>query len=255
MANKHGDFVWYELLTSDPDAAQAFYGPILGWTFADSGMPDQDYRIISMGDIGVGGLMKVPEGAPMPPCWMGYIDVTDVDASVAAIKKAGGSVYMEPQDIPNVGRLALMADPQGAAFYIIAGASAEASQAFAADEPRRGHCAWNELLTTDQAGAQAFYTEQFGWTKDDEMDMGEMGKYDLMRHGHMIGGIMTKPAEMPVPAWIYYFRVAGIDAAIAAINATGGQVLHGPQEIPGGEFVVNALDPQGAVFALVGPRS
>ena len=101
MTNKHGDFIWYELLTSNPDAAQDFYGPVLGWTFAGSGQTGMDYRIISMGPEGVGGIMKSPDGAPMPPCWLGYIGVDDVDAKAAEIKAAGGGVHMEPQDIPD----------------------------------------------------------------------------------------------------------------------------------------------------------
>jgi uncharacterized protein len=254
MANKHGDFIWYELMTSDLDAAQDFYSPVLGWSFGDSGQSGMDYRIISMGAEGVGGMMKMPEAAPMP-CWLGYIGVDDVDAEAAQIRAAGGSVHMEPQDIPGVGRFAFVADPQGAMFYIMTGASEGTSTAFAADHPRPGHCAWNELATTDQTAALDFYTSQFGWKKDGEMDMGAMGKYEFLRHGSVIGAMMTKVPDQPGPAWTYYFRVADIDAAVATVSAKGGRIVHGPSEVPGGDFIINGIDPQGAAFALVGARS
>lgn len=255
MTNKHGDFIWYDLMTSDPVAAQDFYGAVLGWSFAGTGPGGLDYIITSMGPDGVGGIMKIPEGAPMPPCWLGYIGVDDVDAKAAQIKVAGGSVHMEPQDIPGVGRFAFVADPQGVLFYIMKGASDEASLAFAADRPRPGHCAWNELATTDQTAALDFYTGQFGWQKDGEMDMGAMGKYEFLRHGGVIGAMMTKTPHQPVAAWTYYFRVPDINAAVATVNAKGGRIFHGPVEVPGGDFIINAFDPQGAAFALVGARS
>ncbi len=255
MANQHGDFIWYELITSDPDAAQAFYAPLLGWTFADGGVQDMDYRVFSKGENDVGGLMKLPEGAPMPPCWMGYIRVDDVDAAAASIQQVGGAIHMQPHDIPEVGRIAMLADPQGVMFYVMKGAGDGTSTAFAADKPMPGHCAWNELVTTDQSAASAFYTKQFGWEQKDDMDMGPMGKYEFLWHGgKMIGALMTKPPEMPVPAWMYYFRVPDIDAAIDTLTANGGELVNGPQEIPGGEFVINAVDPQGAMFALVGAK-
>lgn len=254
MANKHGDFIWYELLTSDPDAAQEFYGPVLGWSFSGSGQPGMDYRIISMGTEGVGGIMKMTDGAPMPPCWLGYIGVDDVDAKAAQIRAAGGAVHMEPQDIPGVGRFAFVADPQGVMFYIMKGTSNGTSLAFAADHPRPGHCAWNELATTDQNAALDFYTGQFGWQKDGEMDMGAMGTYEFLRHGSVIGALMTKTPDQPIPAWTYYFRVPDIDAAVETVNARGGRIVHGPSEVPGGDFIINGFDPQGAAFALVGAR-
>lgn len=195
--------------------------------------------------------MKLPDGAPMP-CWMGYISVDDVDLTAASIQKADGTIHMKPQDIPGVGRFAFVADPQGIMFYIMKGVSDGSSTAFAADHPMPGHCAWNELATTDQAAAFAFYTRQFGWQKDGDMDMGPMGKYEFLRHGSVIGATMTKPTERPVAAWTYYFRVPDIDAAIKTATTNGGQVVNGPNEISGGDYELNGVDPQGALFALVG---
>ncbi|MEZ5490277.1 MAG: VOC family protein [Gammaproteobacteria bacterium] len=260
MSNKHGDFIWYELMTSDPDAAQEFYGPLLGWNFSDSGQKDRDYRIVSMNDKGIGGLMKIPDGAPGPSCWMGYILVDDVDVSARSIKTAGGTIHMQPQDIPGAGRISFVTDPQGVMFYIMKPTPpAEnpdlTSTAFAAIEPMIGHCAWNELATSDQAGAVDFYTNQFGWKQEGDIDMGPMGTYQFFQHGPgMIGAVMTKPDEMPVSTWTYYFRVPNIDEAVTTTKANGGQITLEPTEIPGGEFQVNGIDPQGASFALVGPR-
>lgn len=261
MANLQGDFIWYELLTTDAAAAQAFYADVIGWTATDSGQPGIDYRILASAEGNLGGLMQITNdmaSAGARPVWLGYIAVDDVDATVAAITAGGGAIQMSPMEIPDVGRIAMATDPQGAPFYVMRGASDEESHAFAYDRPRLGHCAWNELATSDRAGAMRFYGDLFGWKKDGEMDMGPLGAYEFLRRGAIEGifaGVMTRPREMPVSLWSYYFRVADIDTAIERTNAGGGQLIVGPMEIPGGEFSVNALDPQGAMFAFVGPRA
>lgn len=258
MANQHGDFIWYELMTTDATAAQAFYGAVVGWSFELAEEGGKDYRQFSMNNTHVGGLLPLTpqmteNGAQ--PCWMGYIGVSDVDAAAANIERAGGSIHMEPQDIPNVGRFAFVADPQGVMFYIMKGASDGTSTSFAATEPMVGHCAWNELATTDPDAAVEFYTGQFGWRQEGDMDMGPMGTYQFLHHGSgMIGAVMARPTEMPVSAWSYYFRVPDIDAAVVAIKAQGGVILQEPTEIPGGDFSMSGMDPQGAAFALVGAR-
>lgn len=259
MSNKHGDFIWYELLTSDADAAANFYGKVVGWSSADSGQEGMDYRILSTPTGQVGGLMPLTaemKAGGARPCWMGYVGVDDVDACAERIKAASGTIHMPPQDIPGIGRFAFVADPQGVMFYIMCGASDEPSAAFAADAPLQGHCAWNELSTTDPDGALAFYTKEFGWRQEGDMDMGPLGKYQFLWHGPgMIGAIMPKMVEMPVPFWTYYFRVIDIDKAVAAITENGGTIIQEPIEIPGGDFSLNAVDPQGAAFALVGARN
>lgn len=255
MSNKHGDFIWYELLASDPDGAAAFYGALVGWTFSSASPTGMDYRQFSHGDQMIGGCMKLPDGAPMPPMWLGYIGVDDVDACVASIRTAGGQVHMEPQNIPDVGRFAFVADPQGVPFYVMRGASERTSHSFSNETPRDGHCAWNELATTDPAGAMAFYTGQFGWVKDGDMDMGPLGKYEFIRHGEQIGAIMPMMPEQPAATWTYYFRVPDIDAAKAQAEHSGGQIVHGPSEVPGGDWIISGIDPQGAVFSLVGKRA
>ena len=140
------------------------------------------------------------------------------------------------------------------------------SLSFSYEMPRPGHCAWNELASADPAAALHFYGQRFGWVKDGEMDMGPLGTYEFLRHagrapdgsspGHgMLGAVMPKMPEMPVSAWTYYFRVSDIDVAIAAITANGGTIVQPPIEIPGGDFSMVGVDPQGAVFALVGSRT
>ena len=260
MQNQHGDFIWYELLTTDADAAQAFYSDVIGWTIKDSGQAGMDYRLLGAGEEDIGGLMQLSDdmqAGGARPVWLGYVAVDDVDAAVAAISSAGGSVNMPAADIPNVGRIAMVADPQGAPFYVMRGAIDRISHAFAYDRPRLGHCAWNELATADTTAAWKFYGEQFGWKKDGEMDMGPMGAYEFLRRDSaegVFGAVMPKPAEMPVSLWTYYFRVADVDATVQRAQAGGGEIVNGPMEIPGGEFAVNAMDPQGAMFAFVGPR-
>lgn len=265
MANHHGDFIWYELVTPDPEAAQSFYGEMLGWTVRSAEMPDMDYRLAATGEGDVAGIMQAPQDGAMPPAWLGYVGVDDVDTMATSIADGGGSIHMPPTDIPGVGRFAFAADPQGAMFYVMRGASDEESQSFSYDKPRIGHCAWNELSTTDPEAAKHFYGQRFGWVKDGEMDMGSLGKYEFLRHAGrapegspmgqgMLGAIMPKIPEMPASAWTFYFRVPGIDAAARQIADRGGTLLQEPMEIPGGEFSLTALDPQGAAFGLVGPR-
>ncbi|GAB3270074.1 VOC family protein [Parahaliea aestuarii] len=264
MANKHGEFIWYELCAADADRAQQFYSEVLGWDIADSQTPGMDYRIVHAVDEESGE--RTPIGAVMPlsaemtaagarPVWLGYIAVDDVDSSVASITARGGSVHMPATDIPEVGRIAMVTDPQGVPFYLMRGIQEAPSEAFASECPRVGHCAWNELMTADPEGAKDFYFGEFGWTKDGEMPIGPLGVYEFIRHNGVIGAVMRKPEEAPGSLWNFYFRVKDIDAAIATVGACGGNILQGPDEIPGGDFTVLGLDPQGAPFALVGSRT
>ncbi|MEM6649426.1 MAG: VOC family protein [Pseudomonadota bacterium] len=264
MTDRHGDFIWYELIVKDVSAVQPFYGELLGWTFKDSGHPEMEYHVFSADGPEVGGLMALTEDMEKngaQPLWAGYVHVDDVDATADMAKKAGGQILMPPQDIPNVGRIAFITDPQGAPLYIMRSSSADAgqqSESFAHSQPRNGHCAWNELFTSDLESAKSFYKDIFGWVQAESMDMGPMGEYAMFKNGEdsefMTGGMMKKPAEMPVSLWGYYFRVPSIDKALAYIKENGGQIINGPMEIPGGEFALNAVDPQGAAFALVGKQ-
>jgi predicted enzyme related to lactoylglutathione lyase len=257
-----GEFIWYELMTPDPEGSKAFYEAVVGWKIGDAVAEYNGYRMIGRSDGGSAGGM-LPLTAEMQqhgarPLWLSYILVPDVDRSVTEIEAAGGKALMPPFDVPNVGRVAMVTDPQNAVFYIMKPQPPEGdpnakSDVFSPTEAQRVR--WNELSTTDQDVAIDFYKRQFGWQQDGAMPMGEMGDYRFIQANSVnVGAIMRKPPQLPVSQWTYYIGVDDIDRAVAAINDGGGKVLNGPHEIPGGEFALNGLDPQGASFGLVGPR-
>lgn len=252
MGKAHGKFVWYELMTTDTKAAEEFYNDVVGWTSEDAGMPGADYTLFKTeGDVRVAGLMTMPEGAlkmNAPPAWLGYIGVDDVDASAKQLKELGGTVHREPEDIPNIGRFAIVTDPHGAVFALFKGDGEMPELA----QNANGNVGWHELMAGDLSVEFPFYQKMFGWGKDEAMDMGEMGVYQLFSHnGAQIGGMMTKPAEIPAPYWGYYFNVAALDAAVERATSRGARVIMGPMEVPGGAWVIGAVDPQGAYFSLV----
>ncbi len=256
--DKQGDFVWYELMTSDANAAQAFYGSLLGWDYADSGTEGMDYRLGSKAGADVVGLMALTEemtAGGARPAWVGYIAVDDIQAALAAVEAAGGQRYMDAQHMPGVGHMAMVADPQHATFYLMQPEGEGPATSFAKYEPKLGHCAWNEYGASDPAGAGRFYNGLFGWEQAEVMDMGELGEYTMYRHGdYMIGGIYPLMSSDAAAHWLFYFRVADIEEAARKIAELGGQVVIEPQEIPGGDYSLSAADPQGAMFGLVGPR-
>jgi uncharacterized protein len=243
--------IWYELMTTDPAAAEKFYKDVVGWTAAPFGGAPDPYTIFQRsGDAGVAGLMKLPDGMNAPPFWAMYVGAPDFDATVAHIKRLGGSELSPVIDIPEVGRMQMMKDPQGAAFYVMRPASsAERPET----DPEVGQVSWHELMTTDAPAAMEFYRQVFGWQPSEAMDMGPMGKYQMFNRPHgMIGGMMNKPPELAQvpPNWGIYFRVPDVDAAVGRITAGGGKILNGPMDVPGGDRVLNAMDPQGAAFGL-----
>ncbi|NEX47253.1 VOC family protein [Pseudotabrizicola algicola] len=241
---------WYELATADSSTSAAFYGPVMGWHFADAGVPGFDYTIASMGTDMVAGLMA-PDGG-MSEVWMMYFAVDDCDATAARARDLGGSVLQGPDDIPGTGRYAIIADPQGAVFGLMQPADGQPGAAF--DQQAAGHANWHELQTPDPAAALAFYTALLGWQAGTAMDMGPMGTYQMVRRGAGdIGGLMALSQPRTPPHWLPVFGTESIAAAMARITAQGGTPLHGPIEVPGGAFVCYAADSRGAIFALVGP--
>lgn len=262
----HGGFIWYEVMTPDPVGAKAFYEAVIpGWSIGERNPGDIDYRMIGRSDGGnAGGVLRMSEdmrdhGAK--PLWLGYVSVADVDGIVAQVEARGGKAHMPVTDIPDVGRIALLADPQGASFYVMtpkppAGADNETSDVFSLDAEQR--VGWNELSTSDAAAALAFYTELFGWEKGDTMPMGAAGDYQFIdRNGQMIGAVFPASAGAfpdEQPHWRYYIRVPSIGQAIEAAKATGGTAKVGPMEVPGGDHIIIGQDPQGAEFALVGKQ-
>lgn len=257
-----GGFVWYELITPDIAGAKAFYDAVVGWTVEERSAFPNGYRMIGRSDgKSAGGMLPLtPEMAEhgARPIWLGYVDVDNVDRTLADMEQDGARALMPAFDIPAVGRVALIADPWGAPLYLMTptpppGQPDAASDVFSVDRPE--HVRWNELATDDQAGA-AFYGRHFGWKQNGEMPMGELGEYQFLEAGGvMIGAVMRRPPAMPASSWTYYIGVDDIDRAASAIGAGGGTIIQEPIEIPGGEFSLVAADPQDAAFGLVGPRN
>lgn len=247
-------FIWYELATRDTAAAEAFYAAVVGWNPRQFGGATA-YTVLAAADGDVGGIGSLPAEAWATPGWAGYVGVDDVDAVAERITRAGGAIVRPPDDIPGVGRFAVVADPQGVRFMLLRGSVRDAPppRAFKPEAP--GHIGWNELHSTDWAGGFAFYSALFGWEKLDAMDMGAMGTYQLFGVGGVpLGGMMNSPS-FPRPSWLFYFNVDDIDAAHRRITANGGTVMHGPSEVPGGRWIIQAMDPEQVMFAVVGPRA
>lgn len=260
-------FIWYELITPDLDGAKVFYDAVVGWRIDGPGEQPGDsfYRMIMRGADAVnpgatGGVLHLSaemSAAGARPAWVAYLHADDVDAKAAEIVADGGAQLMAVQDIPQ-GRFALVTDPQGVPFYVMTPIPSEdapnaASTVYDRDTPQ--HVAWNELATTDLPAAKDFYARHFGFVFEGAMPMGEWGDYCFFtQNGMGIGAAMPVLPHAPMPRWTFYFRVDDIDCAAAAVTAGGGQVIQGPEEVPGGDWSLNAIDPQGAFFALVGHK-
>lgn len=260
-------FVWYDLMTTDPDAASAFYSPVIGWgTTQWEGGGATPYTMWTNDEMPIGGVMALADDARTAgaqPHWLCFIGTPDVDETAERAKALGGQVLVAPADIPTVGRFAVLADPQGATFAIF---KAESQSPGPEGPPTRGEVSWHELTTTDHEAAFEFYRDLFGWEKTSRMDMGpELGVYQMFgaegsnregTHDQPLGGMFNKSADMPSPPnWVPYVRVDDINRAVDDVKQRGGQVLNGPMEVPGGDLIAQCLDPQGAYFALHAPKS
>ncbi len=243
-----GRILWYELLTTDMKAAETFYTAVAGWTITPFAGSPQAYDMWTRGDnVPVGGVMPIPQGMNFPPHWGMYVGVPKLEDGVTHVQRLGGTTLSELIEVPSVGRMRTMKDPQGSAFSIYEPASPPHPE----HEPQIGDVSWHELMTTDAEAALKFYTELFGWRTTDTMDMGQMGKYYMFGRTFPLGGMMNKPSSMPAPPhWGFYFRVSDVHEGANRVKANGGQVLNGPMEVPGGDWIVNCMDPQGAAFSL-----
>ena len=250
-----GRFVWYELMTTDMKAAMAFYTKVVGWGAWDASMPGRPYILFSEGPAAVGGLMNLAEEARergVKPGWIGYVGVDDVDATAERIERLGGAVHVPPMDIAGTSRFAVVADPQSTRLALFKWLKPGQEQRAAPDAA--GRVGWSELFAADWEAAFAFYSEVFGWQKE-QAEVDAEGAYQLFSvAGETIGGMRTKPAIAPEPFWLYYFNVGDVDAATRRVTAGGGQVVHGPVEVRAGRWVAQCMDPQGALFALQGKR-
>ena len=246
---RHAHFAWYELLTTDMAAARSFYGSVLGWTARDAATSKFAYSVFNAGDAPVCGLMELSlEGRKMgaTPRWVGYVAVDDLDLAVDRLRQLGGAVYVPPTKT-NIGRIAIVADPQKATFALAQGLKHCPPPSEAVELGRVG---WHELLAGEWRAAFAFYHELFGWQRT-QSGVGSLESYQLLSAGdRTIGGMFTKLPIAPIPFWLYYFNVPDIAVATDRVMAGGGRTVQGPNQLPDVGWIAWCVDPQGAMFAL-----
>lgn len=237
-----------DLASPDLDASRAFYGALFGWTGEPSTEPGaMGYTVFMLGDAAVAGLG--PTFGDTPPHWNTYVTVADVDEVTAAAAAAGGQVLMGGMDVFTAGRMAVIADPGGAALSLWQ--SRDHIGAEVRMEPNT--LCWHELNTRDPDAATAFFGTLFGW---EARAVGAPGMdYTELRLGETgVAGMITMdenwPAEVP-PHWMVYFAVTDVDVAAARVAELGGAVHVPPTDIPDvGKFAVLA-DPHGAAFSVI----
>lgn len=249
MASTHGQFIWYDLITTDIEGATRFYTEILGWgTQVWNGPPP--YTMWENEGVPIGGVVRIGEGmGDGPPHWLAYVSVDDVDATVSRAVELGGKLHSGPKDIPGSGRYAILSDPQGASFAIY---RASSSSTGAEVTPGCGQFSWHELTASDYRAALDFYQRIFGWQPVSDFDMGAMGTYQMYgQDGKTYGGMFNKTPEMPMsPNWLCYVMVDDVNRTAERVKELGGKVVMGPMEVPGGDMVAQCVDPQGAMFAI-----
>jgi predicted enzyme related to lactoylglutathione lyase len=256
MVQSNSSFVWYELMTTDMEAAKAFYSNVLGWGARDASMSGAAYQLLTVENTPVAGLTNLPEEAHRAGVvsqWLGYVGVDDVDAVTMRVGELGGMVHVPPTDVPAISRFSVIADPQGATVALIKGLKPREMPSHALGAQGQG--SWHELLASNWEKAFTFYAALFGWQKT-EAQQGMMGTYQQFSvAGETIGGMFTKPPTLPHPFWLYYFTVADIEAAAERVEAAGGEIIYGPIEVPGGSWILHCLDPQGTIFGLLDRRA
>ena len=249
MSNANGRFIWHELSTTDLDAATTFYGRIAPWSTQQ--FEDSTYTMWLNGGQPMGGLVPMkPElvARNMPPHWMPYVQVYDVDESARHVEALGGQIRYGPNEVPNVGCWAIIADPQGATVGLYE-PDTEGPRVVATD--RAGDFTWHELMTTDAAAASDFYRSLFKWEKAGESSSGPTGMYYTYGlGGEPFIGMFNKSPEMPPPSWWSYIHVDDAAKSAGDVTAAGGRVMNGPMQVPGGDWIAVCGDPQGAQFAL-----
>jgi len=251
---KQGEFCWHELGTRDIDTARQFYTTLMNWGTSSHDMGEYGiYYIFQLEgqDIGAGYTLCGPQFEGIPPHWMPYVWADDVDATTAKVTECGGKIVAPAMDVPNVGRMAFIQDPQGAHLAIFTGREHQGAARLA---PQPGTFSWTELMTTDAAAARRFYCRIWGWTFT-EMPMGPGVTYTVFQlDGKAVAGMMQMGGaqfEGVPPNWLSYISVPDCDADVAKASELGAKILMPPQDVPGtGRFAV-LEDPTGAVFAII----
>lgn len=245
MAYKHGNFVWFELITPDIDKAKAFYPETVGWGSSEMDMGDFQYTMLTAGDAPQAGVVN-PQMDGVPPHWASYVSVPDVDGAAKAAVEHGGKIVVEAFDIPNVGRACLVADPEGATFFLFKGADSDdnGSTAF--------H--WNELWAKDAEKVLPFYEKVIGYTVE-KMDMPQGPYYVLKQGDRSCGGVMTSPVAEAPAMWLPYICVDDPDAVGKRAEANGGEIKNPTMEVEGvGRFCIVA-DNAGAIVGVIAPAA
>jgi predicted enzyme related to lactoylglutathione lyase len=243
----HGRIVWHELATTDRDAAKAFYTKIALWK-TEPWEDAKNYELFTVDGQAIGGVTTVNPGTNAAPSWMPFVLVYDVDAAVRQASTLGGTVRSAPKEIPHVGGWAVITDPQGASIGLFEAADKPPGHD---REPAIGEFSWHELATDDYRAAAEFYRVMFRWEKTDEFDMGPMGVYYMFgRAGIVYGGMFKRPPEILANYWLSYIRVPDVKPVAEQVTQLGGTVITPPMEVPGGDWIAQCMDPQGAAFAL-----
>ena len=242
-----GTPAWVDHAAKDLEGSNSFYSSLFGWEADDQGEEMGHYTLMRKAGKTVAGNMGIMmEG--QPSAWTSYVSVEDADATVNSVKAAGATVLVEPMDVADIGRMAVFADPTGAAMGIWQPKTFMGAEL--ANEA--GSFAWNELNTRDLPTAKDFYTEVFGWTPND-LDMDGMQYTEWKLGEKSVAGMMAMPEMVPaeVPAhWLVYFGTEDTDSTVAKASKLGATTLVQPTDIPPGRFAV-IMDPDGAAFAVI----
>ena len=251
--HENGSFSWAELATSDPKAAKAFYSGLFGWSIVDTPIgpgPEDVYTRLQIGGKDVAALHKLHPGqvaAGVPPNWVTYFTVTDVDATTKKVKSAGGNVLVEPFDVMDLGRMSCVQGPEGAVFYLW-----QAKKHIGQERVgENGVPCWTELQTKDAGKSGKFLVDVIGYG----LKTDPAGAYTELQVGKtsVAGMRPIGSAEILPPHWLIYFMVADADASTKKAQSLGAKILMPPMDIEKvGRFSVLA-DPQGAAFALFKP--
>jgi uncharacterized protein len=244
IASTVGKFVWHEQVSSDPAQAKGFYTQLFGWGTETFKPGEIDYTMISSGGRNHGGFSKAMEGAP-PPHWLSHVQVEDIEATLEKAKSAGGKLAAGPFEMEEVGRMAIIGDPQGAYISIY-----KPAQEWSGPE---GVFVWDELGTTDVDAAQRFYEAVFGWTTNDTGPEG--GGYRIFNRGETgVAGLMSLPeGAPPTPFWQPYVAVEDVDETTEKAKGLGATALMEPMDVPMAGRIAVLRDPQGAQFGIIRP--
>lgn len=249
MESKVPHFSWYELATPDFNASIAFYSAVIGWTAEHTTLSDSPYAVLSASGTPVAGISGTDGFAPS---WTGSIRVENIDDSLKKAQNAGAKVIYGPHEVPDMVRYAVLTDPQGVVFSIHQELATE--KECDAAPGKHGTFGWSELHADAMEPEFKFYAALFGWTKSEDLEMDEIGTYRIFAiDGQPVGGMMNRTKNCPSAYWQFYINVDDLDATIERVKNNKGQIMYGPQEVPGGARIVIGKDPQGILFALLQP--